>query len=158
MRARTLLFLAVLATLMGCSSKRITSKSSIYYERTACYGTCPIYDMTIRGNRLVTLNGNRFTEKIGQWKLQLTKEETRTLFNAVQDIRWDTLKPKYDSGVSDFPSTILSINHRKMADTVVITGVHIPSLDSSFAHLNQLVKGHSDRWKQVGTAADPVYH
>ncbi|MCI0516543.1 MAG: DUF6438 domain-containing protein, partial [Woeseiaceae bacterium] len=41
---------------------------SITLERTACYGTCPMYKVTIASEGAVTFEGQRFTKTIGTAK------------------------------------------------------------------------------------------
>ena len=150
MKGRVIIpFFLIALFAIGCLSKRISPKSSISYQRTACYGTCPIYSLTIDGSGLVSYNGERFADKLGDWQLQLDKSETQEIFNRILNIGWDTMSSVYDRGVTDFPSTILRVNHKQLKDSVVLTGVHLPALDSTFVRLNRMVSGNSGRWKQL---------
>ena len=50
---------------------------SITLERTACFGTCPMYKVTIASDGAVTFQGQRFTKTIGTAKGKITADEFR---------------------------------------------------------------------------------
>ncbi|WP_286828726.1 MULTISPECIES: DUF6438 domain-containing protein [Kordiimonas] len=70
--------LAVLATtfaMAGCAGdssgggtpvRDISPSDYVTLSRTACFGACPVYDITLQGDGRVTYHGGRFTKLQGQ--------------------------------------------------------------------------------------------
>jgi len=47
-------------------ARDISPFDSITLSRTACFGSCPVYDITLQGDGRVTYHGGRFTKLQGQ--------------------------------------------------------------------------------------------
>lgn len=63
-----------------------------------CFGACPIYDFTLRGDGQVTFHGTRFTTTTGQ---HLAFRSVGTFLDAIETLKahdFDTLKGVYDRG------------------------------------------------------------
>ena len=134
--------------ILSCSGNRpIPGKSSITYNRTACYGTCPIYQMSIGGNGKAVFVGERFTEKIGTWEKQLDKQTCRELFDLFSSVSWDSMSSEYPAFVSDVPSTIFHYRHRSIDKEVVVTGEHPKIFDQLATRLNNIAV--ADGWTEI---------
>lgn len=148
MRFGVIISAALLLTLSGCFLQRqVPRKSSITFERTACYGTCPIYVMTIDGTGLVKYEGKRFTEKLGHFEKQLDRETCVELFKMMRALDWDAMDNEYPAYVSDLPSTIFSFKHGKTNKTVLVTGDHPEVLDALENRLHALAV--SEGWENL---------
>ncbi len=126
------------------TAKKVPKTASIEYQRTACFGTCPIYTMTIDGSGLATFEGKRFTEKIGSFTKQLTKDETKTLFNRLRQEDWNNFQTNYKTRITDLPSTVFRFNYKKISKEVVVTGEHPEVLDVLSKTLSKIAE--SDGW------------
>jgi len=91
----------------------------ITLERTGCYGTCPIYELTISGDGNVTYKGEGFVNVTGTHTAQITQEEVKELIDEFYKIEYFSLKDSYEEyRVTDMPSTITSITINGRTKTV----------------------------------------
>lgn len=85
----------------------------IRMERSACYGTCPVYSVTVYGNGSVIFEGKQYVEKEGTVSYAVPKEDVRMLVDEFYSIDYFGLKEKYAEKctltgcmqVSDGPTT-----------------------------------------------------
>ena len=78
-------------------------------SKSPCYGTCPVYNMTIFSDGSITLEGIRFIDKIGTFYGKITEEQLAEFEKVANEINYFDLKDEYDSPVTDLPSTTTSI-------------------------------------------------
>lgn len=90
----------------------IPTKESLFLtlERTPCFGKCPTYKYTIYTTGRVLYNGVENVKNIGTYKAQLTKSQIEKIKNNIESAKIFSLKNKYDSQITDIPSTLLVIN------------------------------------------------
>ena len=81
----------------------------IKLSRTACFGKCPIYTITIKSNGDVSYFGKRFVDNEGLFSTSITPKEINQLKAKIEAIQYFKLEDAYDSGVTDIPSTITSV-------------------------------------------------
>lgn len=74
-----------------------------------CYGRCPVYTMTIFSDGKVILEGKANIEMIGKWETQISKEKISEFIETAEFIGYMDLEDKYDSNITDVPSTKTSI-------------------------------------------------
>lgn len=87
--------------------------SLITLEKQECYGTCPVYTVTVSGTGKVVYEGKRFVKKEGKFEKQLSTAQTYKLFNAYECANFFDFKTEYnDELISDLPSTYISFEHR----------------------------------------------
>jgi hypothetical protein len=78
-------------------------------QRTPCYGTCPIFQITIFKSGLIFYHGDDFVELKGKYYYFANMDEIKSIFEKANSIGYFDLKDNYDMPISDFPSTITSI-------------------------------------------------
>ncbi len=87
---------------------------TITLERTSCYGTCPVYEVSIDETGLVQYRGKAFVQVEGKQTRRITPEAVRRLVGEFLAIDFFQLNGRYDSmgglKVSDLPTTITTIN------------------------------------------------
>jgi hypothetical protein len=84
--------------------------SSIRLARTACFGDCPIYSVTVRRDGRVVFVGERFVKAKGVRRARISRSSADRLFAAVRKARVFELDSRYDSSnVSDMPSADLVV-------------------------------------------------
>ena len=103
---------------IGCSSNIQTEGVVINLERTACYGTCPVYTLTIKGDGTVIYEGKDFVKVTGKQDSKISEDKVKELIEDFYDIDYFSLEDSYtyevdDAGiktfVQDLPTTKTSI-------------------------------------------------
>lgn len=89
---------------------------SITLERTACFGTCPMYKIDITSDGTVTFKGERFTKTTGIAKGKISVADFRQLVSEFEKINYFSLPDSYAPGtpvcpqmITDMPSANTSI-------------------------------------------------
>ncbi len=91
----------------------------ITLERTACYGFCPIYSLTIRGNGSVIYEGENFVETVGKAETVISKEKVEQLISEFEKSDYDSFKDSYtERTITDAPSVITSITKDGKTKTI----------------------------------------
>ena len=67
----------------------------IILRRTACYGTCPVYELYLDGKGIYQFNGDMFVEKIGIHTLDFEPWKLISILNEAMDIGFWGLENKY---------------------------------------------------------------
>lgn len=104
-----IIFLLILASACSGSKNSVSPNfvpspvDRITLKRTGCFGTCPIYEVMIFGNGIVSYEGKAYTTKEGKYAGQLSPTEAITLFNKVNQMPWETYPEEYPIDNVDFP-------------------------------------------------------
>lgn len=81
----------------------------ITLERQACFGTCPIYSVSIYPDGAVVYNGERFVDVMGEQTTQIDPEEVTLMLETIDALGYFTWDEAYDlMRVSDMPTVITS--------------------------------------------------
>jgi len=110
------LFIIFLIFSFCCSSQKhipINDSSVLPFlvmKRTACYGTCPQYMITIYHHGLVRYEGKMFVDKIGCFEAMLSDELIHDIKLKLYNVNFFEFETEYDSNITDVPSTILKIH------------------------------------------------
>lgn len=96
--------------------RAVPADTLISLERTECFGTCPVYKVTISADGTVTFDGKRLVEKTGVAEGRISREEVGELIAGFEAANYFSLKDAYtpDSGhcpevATDHPSANTSI-------------------------------------------------
>ena len=86
----------------------------ITMERSACFGTCPIYSAKIYADGSVVYVGKEFVKEKGERRFKIAPERVQQLIKEFQRIDYFSLKDRYDTDENgnswtDLPTTITSI-------------------------------------------------
>jgi hypothetical protein len=81
----------------------------VRFERTACFGTCPVYVVRISGNGKLTYKGKEFSQPKGEYEVQISPEEWRTLQEKIAIAKFFGMKAEYDEYMTDVPSAITEV-------------------------------------------------
>lgn len=91
----------------------------ITLERTACYGTCPVYKLTITGDGTVTYVGRDFVTVKSEQTASLGTAQIQDLISAFDQANFFSLRDNYtDYNITDNPSAITSITFNGKTKTV----------------------------------------
>jgi len=88
-------------------------------ERTACYGRCPIYKVTVLRDGTVLWEGERFVKVTGKARGKLDDKALAALADAFKAADFFALKDKYESyDITDHPSAVVAFDDGKRKKTV----------------------------------------
>jgi len=119
------LALALFGSHVSCQTKGespIPKDTNITLDRSGCYGTCPIYRLTIEADGSVTFEGRDYVKTKGTAKGHISQEQLRQLISEFEKIDYFSLRERYqdaDDGcpsfATDMPSadTSIQMNSRK---------------------------------------------
>jgi hypothetical protein len=111
LKSISLLILFVLGGAL-VSAQESDSPTAITLERTACFGTCPVYSVSILEDGTVLYNGSDFVAVTGEQTSQIEPEKVQQMveaFEAAGYFEWDEA---YDTQtVTDLPTITTSVTH-----------------------------------------------
>jgi hypothetical protein len=91
---------------------------AITLERTACFGTCPVYAVTIDAQGNVVYNGSKFVRVTGRQTGHVAVSRVAAILERAERIRFFDLNDRYreirhpdgtTSTVTDLPTTFVTI-------------------------------------------------
>lgn len=89
---------------------------SLSMKRSHCYGTCPVYELSIQPDGKVLFNGIDYTETKGEVAGSLTDKKMMQLVSEIEEAKFFSFKDSYaqDSGncpltATDNPTVTLSV-------------------------------------------------
>ena len=107
---RLIIFLSILF-LFSCFNPLLLQHEDPFFtmQRTACYGTCPQYTVSIYHNGKITYNGDLFVDKIGCFSSFISEQEVAAIKFLLDDIDFFSLQKEYISPMTDIPSVVTEI-------------------------------------------------
>ncbi len=125
-RALSFVSLALAASALGAvpTAARI---DEITLQRTSCYGTCPVYKLTVRRDGNVTYDGKDFVKVKGHRSRTILPERFQKLAREAEKIGFFSFDDDYSfkknpdgsaEFVTDMPTTITTVSAGKMRKTV----------------------------------------
>lgn len=92
------------------ASTKIVSNPIFILEKTACYGTCPVYKVNVFRNDSLTFEGERFVDKIGIHTKEIPKGTVKQLIKQFREANFFAFKSAYEAHISDLPTTYITFN------------------------------------------------
>lgn len=86
------------------------AKTIFTLEKTACYGTCPVYKLNVFENDSLVFEGERFVGTIGLHTKKLKKGTVAQLKKTFREANFFNFKSSYEAHISDLPTTIIAFN------------------------------------------------
>ena len=118
-----------------------------YIYRSPCFGKCPTYKMSIYKNGTVLLEGIRDVRLVGNFKAKISSKQMKMFSDMALSLEFFKMNDKYDSPITDVPSTTLSIvadGYRKEVYARANYPQRIKKLAELFDHLLE-----KDIWTKV---------
>lgn len=81
----------------------------IRFSTSPCYGTCPVFDLTIKGDRRASYNAKQYNEREGEFKTTIDSISYHKLVQTINYIKLTTLKDQYSVNWSDDQTVTLEI-------------------------------------------------
>ncbi|HEX8891081.1 MAG TPA: DUF6438 domain-containing protein [Pyrinomonadaceae bacterium] len=91
--------------------------TEVTLERTACYGTCPIYKVTLSSDGTIIYEGERFVQMMGTYKG--TAYGFDRLAKLILAENYFNLKDEYTRPITDMPSAVTSVVRGGKRKTIV---------------------------------------
>lgn len=117
-------------------------------QKTYCYGKCPVYKMTIYEDGRTILEGKANLEMLGIWELKLEMSELESFTEMATKIGYMELEDKYDSAITDIPSTTTSIIIDGVRKEVYRRANYPEKILKFEALFTDLLEGKE--WKKIG--------
>jgi hypothetical protein len=86
-----------------------TRDAVITLQRTACFGACPVYTVTITGDGRVEYDGKEFVRVTGHAAATIAPGDVAMLVAAFEKADYFNLENRYTANITDMPTTITSI-------------------------------------------------
>lgn len=98
----------------GCTGTQSNASNNqdvvITLERTACFGTCPVYSLTIRGDGTVVYEGKDFVKVKGKAETTISQEQVEQLVSEFEKVDYFSLNDSYtERTITDAPTVTTSI-------------------------------------------------
>lgn len=95
-----LIFASALLVLTSCSTTTptIDSETVVKLKRTACYGTCPVYTVSVKANGVVEFEGHEYVSFKGFQTDSLPKERVAQIEKELIKVKFLKMKSHLDSG------------------------------------------------------------
>jgi hypothetical protein len=102
MKVLVMVFLLLAQTAVG-EGAETNSTSVITLERTACFGTCPVYKLTIFKDGKVLFEGKEYVRQKGKASGKISKKALKDLIAQFQSINYLDLRSSYVSQGKECP-------------------------------------------------------
>jgi len=116
--ARGLALVAFLSACQNAPATGVPPDFRIDFERGPCFGTCPVYALTVGADGSVVYDGRQFVETQGERTASLTESQLQELVDAVRSTDFFGLADRYTVPATDLPSITLSVTMDGRTKTV----------------------------------------
>lgn len=123
-------------------------KDSLYlsYERTACFGRCPIYKFKVYDSGFATYEGINFVEKMGVFHTRVSEDKLIAIETKLNDTYFFQLEDEYDNeNLMDLPSKIIKVNKPTVSKRIKARHQVPDELKDLFKYIDEVIDGLS--WK-----------
>ena len=96
----------------SCSiiDKLVDDNPFIVFQRTACYGTCPQYTVSIYHDGTINYHGLMFVDSIGCFSHKIPIAKVNQIKDLLYEINFFDLDSVYLAPMTDVPSVITQVN------------------------------------------------
>ena len=104
----------VIVLIAGCTGNQNNTSNLdgvvITLERTACFGTCPVYTLTINGDGTVIYEGKDFVKTGGRAETAISQDKVKQLISEFEKVDYFSLNDSYtERTITDAQTVITSI-------------------------------------------------
>ena len=104
-------FICILLLILACTKKIVPSTSGgklLQMDKSPCFGYCPVYQLTVFDNGLLSLHAQQNLKDPGTYRYQMTKSELKQFKAQLAKLNLSTYKDEYREPIADAPSTTLT--------------------------------------------------
>lgn len=115
----------------------------VFFEmkRTACFGTCPIYNVTIMNGGIVYYEGKNFVDKIGMYHTTLDNTSLQKIKDKIVAINYFSFQDEYTSPITDVPSVYTTVQLDGKIKTIHDRHKGPKELDELYALVDEILDG-----------------
>jgi hypothetical protein len=127
--------------------------TSVTLRRGPCFGTCPVYQVTLARDGTATWNGERFVHRPGRYHGQADINDVDRLARFIDRSGFSGWDPEHLANVTDLPDYVLTVAAGEQTKTVRQNGVDEPA---DFWVIAALVDGLAEavEWTADGPCHD----
>jgi hypothetical protein len=115
------------------------------YQRTACFGRCPVLKLSLYKSGLMVYEAIKWAEPEGLWFAWTDEATMSEIMATAEDIDFFSLDDEYDqSNVTDLPSTLYTINKGGNHKKIKARYQAPEELKQLQAKFDALIAAHSD--------------
>src|SRR5215472_12305424 len=100
------------------SGRVISSFDQLTLERTECFGSCPVYRITLSGSGDVRYEGYKFVATEGQVDDRLTARQLGELIAAINECNFFALRESYQSDFDGCPAILSDLSSATISVTL----------------------------------------
>jgi len=126
---------------------------SITLQRTACYGSCPIYTVTLFGDGRVQYEGETFVQAKGKRSSHITPAQVQALLEDFRRADFFSALPQYVAGVTDMPSENITFHYNGKTRGVDLYAPGMAGAPDSIANLPTLIDETAGTAKWIGNGS-----
>lgn len=82
---------------------------SVSLERTPCYGSCPVYTVTLRGDGTAVWHGECFVQPEGHYVGEVSADVVSRLVAVAEEVAFFAWEPEYSELVTDHAGARITI-------------------------------------------------
>lgn len=101
--------------------------TAVRLRRGACFGTCPIYEVTLHSDGTAEWEGERFVDRIGRFHGEFSPNEFEKLASFVERVGFFGWEEENRGNVTDLPDYVLTVVAGKRTKTVLQNGIDEPA-------------------------------
>ncbi len=146
---RNILMLICITFLVSCraAKEEVDTSVVISMQKTKCIDACPVYTIDIYESGVVYFNGRENVDKLGEFKIKLSKKELQRLINIFNDYKFFNFQDRYVSDAKDLPTTYIYFSHNGRRKRVMDYDGAPQTLKKLENEVAQLIK--IPKWKQM---------
>jgi hypothetical protein len=139
-------FPVLLLLVCSCKTQKVEF-SQIIFEADACFGTCPIFTMTIAGDGTAHYNAKMYNDKQGEFNAVIKHLQIDSLNQLIEKSDLLSLKNEYSSNWTDQPTYTLTVKlNNGQTKTISDYGPNGPEKLKDLYHLIFSLRQSQD-WK-----------
>lgn len=121
----------------------------LYYSRGACFGMCPIFELTVMKDGRSIYVGKNHVDRIGGFNANVRLSEVEHVLKKAEEIGYFQMNHVYDNEkVHDLPNIITGIEHEGQLHRVLNRYKGPASLQRLYAELDTLIE--RQQWQPIG--------
>lgn len=113
------------------------------FQKTSCFGKCPVYQVKFYSDGKATWNGKRFVDRMGPHEARVDAKVLKSIREKAHAVKFFDFYNEYpvENKVADLPSTITYIRIGDMEKTVRNTHESPESLLEFEKYLSEIIEG-----------------
>ena len=97
------------AVMVGVQAPKTEGRIQITLERTACFGMCPVYRVTLSDDGTVEYDGRQFVRVTGTHTCKIDRDAVASLAREMDAAGYFALQDRYTEHITDLPTTRTSL-------------------------------------------------